>query len=167
MPDNNYTQETLDAWLALTSDQQSAVPVEGTVGLPVLSGSMLPDIPPGSTLLIRAADHRSCRVGDVAVFTEGPYRLVAHRLLLRVGLGSLVFFFQKGDNNPRGGWIRARRICGLAVGLAESASSGSEAADKHSALYKPELVGQSLKGHLRNVLLAWPRRIRDRLQGAD
>ena len=127
---------------------------------------MLPDIPPGRTLLIIPVKPDACRVGDVAVFTDGPYRLVAHRLLLRVGLGRWTYWFQKGDHNPLGGWINARRICGLALGLAEDDGAATPSIPRDSVLYKPERVRQNLRVHLRNRLLAWPRKIRDRLTGA-
>ena len=166
MTEQKPSREALEAWLALTRGSAPSDLQGRTIALPVLSGSMLPDIPPGTTLLITPIAPDACRVGDVVVFSEGQYRLVAHRLLWRLRLGRWSWCFQKGDNNPFGGWIRSRRICGLALRLAAPGEDGTAPVEQ-SVLYKPQRVRQSLRAHLRNRLLLWPRRIRKRLFGVD
>jgi len=107
-----HTQEDLlNSWLSLTSGSETG---NNPVRLPVLSGSMLPDIPPGSTLVIAPCTALNVQRGDVVVFLDGE-RLVAHRLLLHFNIGPLQVLFQKGDNNTRGGWLSPAQIKGLVL----------------------------------------------------
>ncbi len=91
------------------------------ITLPVLSGSMLPLLAPGSEIVIRGASWRDCRPGDIIVFGRTG-QLTAHRLLWRLRLAGLALFYQKGDTNPFGRWIAARQVVGVVVG--RTASSG-------------------------------------------
>ncbi len=115
-PDNAHNkrqkqEELLTAWLTLTEGAEYR---NETVRLPVLSGSMLPRIPVGSTLVIAPRTAAGVQRGDVIVFQDGD-RLVAHRLLLHLHIGPLQVLFQKGDCNARGSWISANQIKGLVL----------------------------------------------------
>jgi hypothetical protein len=84
--------------------------------LPVLSGSMRPDIPVGATLGISTTARAAPRDGDVIVFRQGD-ALVAHRRLWAVTAGPLALIYQKGDASPRGGWIDRKAVVGRVVEL--------------------------------------------------
>ncbi len=113
MEPTDHREEMLDSWLALTGKGPS---VDHALLLPVLSGSMLPDFPPDSILQIDQSAAKHCRVGDVVVYQDGD-RLIAHRLLFRLGFGTRSVFFEKGDANTHGSWIKAHRIKGLVTGI--------------------------------------------------
>ena len=101
--------EMFAAWLGL----QFAEAAPGSIAtLPVLSGSMAPDLLPGLLVRIKAVPWRDCRAGDIIVFREGT-RLTAHRLLCRIRLGRRTLFFQKGDANRLGTWIQGERVVGI------------------------------------------------------
>lgn len=101
-------EDMLTAWLALT---EGCEPSQESVRLPVLSGSMLPDIPPGSTLVIAPCTATDVQRGDVVVF-QTDNRLVAHRLIIQCTIGTLQVLFQKGDCNSHGSWISPKRVKG-------------------------------------------------------
>lgn len=70
--------------------------------LTVLTGSMTPEIPVGSVVLVRPVDPRTLEVGDVATYQvrEGKETFVTHRIVdVRDADGDLEFVF-KGDANP-------------------------------------------------------------------
>lgn len=160
MSDSDSRQQQLDAWLALTGQ----APASGrSVLLPVLSGSMLPWIAPGAEIEIELVKGRDCRVGDVAVFLQGERCLTAHRVLLDLRLGSRQWVLQKGDNNAIGHWIDGSRIRGRVrrVFPAETGPEGRE-----EGLGDPDLARAGRWQHLRNLVLHWPRRIRDFLSPA-
>lgn len=115
--------ERLDAWLALVKRTAASEDVR----LPMLTGSMLPAIPPGATLVITPRSAGPFRRGEVVVFGDED-RLIAHRLLLRLRLPGLNLIFEKGDNNPRGGWIRPDRIRGV---VREAILADGERRDPH------------------------------------
>lgn len=115
MPHARDREERLDAWLALAEDAPNgSVPIR----LPMLSGSMRPAIPVGALIEVEKARGRDCRPGDVVVYRVDE-RLVAHRILWRFGRGAWLFFFEKGDTNDHGGWIRGSRIRGKVVAVLE------------------------------------------------
>ena len=143
-------EERLDAWLALTG-QTPAPP--GPVRLPMLTGSMLPDIPVGAVLEVEKASGDHCRPGDVVVYRLDN-RLVAHRILWRLALGGRRLFFEKGDTNERGGWIRGAQICGLVRAI----HLGPE---RQELPRNPDRVRQGRTAVLRELLLRAPRRLRD------
>ncbi len=84
------------------------------VTLPVLSGSMMPVLIPGREIKIKCVSWKDCQVGGIIVFKETK-GLTAHRLLLRFKIFGRCFFFQKGDANNFGKWIRAERVAGIVV----------------------------------------------------
>lgn len=73
----------------------------GGAALTVLTGSMTPDIPVGSVVLIRPVDPQSLRVGDVATYQVSPESraLVTHRIIDVRGAGDRTRFEFKGDAN--------------------------------------------------------------------
>jgi hypothetical protein len=98
-----------DAWLALTGQARAA---GGNVRLPMLSGSMYPALPRGCTLVIEPlANGGTATSGQVAVLARDG-RLVAHRVLLRMGARVL----EMGDANRRATWRPAAEIVGRVVG---------------------------------------------------
>ena len=123
-----------DAWLALTGQARAA---GGNVRLPMLSGSMHPALPRGCTLVIEPlAGGGAATSGQVAVLARDG-RLVAHRVLLRVGTRVL----EMGDANRRGVWRPASDIVGRVVGAA--ATDGS-------ALPAPNSRWRALRSLLRH-----------------
>lgn len=68
--------------------------------LTVLSGSMAPELPVGSVVLVRAADPATLRVGDVATYRQdGTANLVTHRIVA-IERGPTLRFTFRGDANP-------------------------------------------------------------------
>lgn len=154
-PDSREQQ--LDAWLALT---RSKLQPGQIVLLPVLSGSMLPDLPLGSLLEIEAVQPRDCRYGDVVVFQESAQRLIAHRVIGRLRLGSCLVFLQKGDNNATGCWTRGAGVRGRVKRVLPADGDDSRAIEPASR----ERADRSRYHHHRNLILYWPRKIRDALR---
>lgn len=149
--------QKLDAWLALT--REGLQPGQ-MVSLPVLSGSMLPDLPLGALLEIEPVLPRDCRYGDVIIFQEGPEgqrRLIAHRIIGRLGFGSRLLFLQKGDANAFGHWASSSRVCGRVRRVIPSDGDESAAIAASSV----SRADRSRYLHFRNLILYWPRRIRD------
>nr|MEE4269327.1 hypothetical protein [Candidatus Krumholzibacteria bacterium] len=148
-------QRVLDVWLGLTG--QIALP-EGSLILPVLSGSMGPQIPLGCRIEIRPGPADQCRLGDVMVYMDEG-RLVAHRLLWRVG----PYLYTKGDANAYGHWIGSSQVKGLIVGVwpAENLPQPTQAMDPSSLA----AAQKSRKELLHNIILWLPRKVRDLLRG--
>jgi signal peptidase I len=146
----------LTAWLQLQRGR--AAPGEVVV-LPVLTGSMMPLIAPGTEIAIRPAAGRDCQPGDVVVFRQRD-DLTAHRLLLALPLPGRRLFYQKGDMNPRGAWIRAERVVGVVAraqghdGLTRALDDSGERAAARGA------ARRQLRADLKDRLLHHPRRIR-------
>jgi signal peptidase len=69
--------------------------------LTVLTGSMSPDIPAGSVVVIRPADPGTLRVGDVATYQVSPGRevFITHRIVRIDDSTSPASFVFKGDAN--------------------------------------------------------------------
>lgn len=151
----NAREELLDSWLALTEEGHSC---PGPIRLPVFTGSMLPGIPVNSIIQIEKTEARYCRRGDVVVYRDKE-RLVVHRLLLRLGWGSTLLFYEKGDSNPRGGWIKGSQIRGrvLTVEFPDESSTETCTPDLKRAL-------SSLKADFFNRMLAFPRWIKHSIQ---
>ncbi len=149
-------QRVLDVWLGLTG--QTALP-EGPLILPVLSGSMGPVIPLGCRIEIRPCSAGQCRLGDVLVYMDEG-RLVAHRLLWRVG----PYLYTKGDANAFGHWIGNPQVKGLIVGVwpAESLPQPAQAMDPSSR----KAVQKSRKELVRHTILWLPRKFLDLLRGS-
>jgi len=98
--------------------------------LPVLSGSMAPTIPAGSTLVVRAASWRESHDGEVVVFRD-EQSLVAHRRLLALPYLTGALILQKGDTNATAGWIDATRIVGIAAAVRLPDGQGAGTREKH------------------------------------
>lgn len=86
------------------------------VEMPMLTGSMSPLLPVGSTLVIAGASGDACRTGDVVVYRDGE-RLVAHRLLLGWPPGRARIFLQAGDGVSPVAWIATAAILGLVIAV--------------------------------------------------
>ena len=67
--------------------------------LTVLSGSMAPDLPTGSIVMVRSVDPAALHVGDVATYQQqGDSDLITHRIVA-IEAAHSTFTFQ-GDRNP-------------------------------------------------------------------
>lgn len=84
--------------------------------MPMLSGSMSPYLPVGSTLIIASAAGHAVRTGDVVIFRDGE-RLIAHRVIWGWPPRQPRQFLQAGDGVSRVSWVPARGILGLVVGV--------------------------------------------------
>ena len=158
MESPDLKKQQLDAWLALTGRDS---PLQETVRLPMLSGSMLPTIPPGAILEIKPAGNPDCRIGDVVVFQESSQHLTAHRVLACLNLGPLHWLLQKGDNNALGHWISFSRVRGIVSRVLPGDEDG--AGKNPIDPYSPYAARSSRRQHFRNLALKWPRRFRDLL----
>ncbi len=156
MPPRDNRQQLLDSWLALMEDAPSP---EGAICLPVLSGSMMPEIPVNSIVQIEKIQARVCRPGQVVVYRDKD-RLVVHRLLLQIGWGPVLFFFEKGDANDRGKWISGKQIKGLVAGVDLNDGNGSQPYTDSAIKAR-----NSLNADLRHRFLAFPRWVKKRLTG--
>ena len=105
-------KQLFDAWHALFDPLGD---FDGTVRLPMLSGSMAPLIPVGAQMEIASARQRAFGVGDVVVFARDG-RLVAHQLVFALGFGRHVLYLERGDRNEAAGIVRRRDVCGVVTG---------------------------------------------------
>jgi hypothetical protein len=96
----------------------------------------------------------------VIVFQDAPQRLTAHRVVGSLGLGSRRLFLQKGDNNAIGHWIRGAGVRGRVQRVLPPEENESAGIDP----YNRERADRSRSGHFRNLILYWPRKIRDFLR---
>lgn len=151
-------EQRLDSWLALMQDGPAP---EGPIRLPVLSGSMVPEIPVNTTAHIEKTDSRHCRPGNVVVYRDKD-RLVIHRVLWRLDWGSSCIIFEKGDANDRGGWIRGNKVKGLVVAVDHHNDQGPKPLP-----IDPLRAKTSLKADFRHRALALPRRIKSILLGSN
>jgi hypothetical protein len=111
--------DRLDAaanWWRLFHDRLAS---DERVELPMLTGSMAPNLPVGSTLIIASVRGETCRVGDVVVFRDGE-RLVAHRLLWGWPPGRPRRFLQAGDGISPLGWVAATAVLGIVVAIRDT-----------------------------------------------
>ena len=144
------------SWLDLLTGQG---PPGRQHDLPVLSGSMLPLIPAGSTLVVKAASWPESRSGEIIVF-RAEQSLVAHRYLLALPYPSGTLILQKGDANRTAGWIDATRIVGIVTAVRLPDGQVLELdTPAHAAVAKCQ-ARQQLMADLRYRLLYWPRRIK-------
>jgi signal peptidase I len=93
----------------------------GDAILPMLSGSMAPELMPGDALTVRPASAAKVHRGDIVVFRDGA-RLVAHRLVFAARLGRLCLLVEKGDANLSASFMKPEAIVGIVV----SASRGGK-----------------------------------------
>ena len=108
---DRQNRERAQQWLKLLD---GSLRVGAVVELPVLSDSMLPVFGMGRHIKIQRVSWKSCRCGDIIVF-RARRRLTAHRLLFVLRTGRGRYFYQKGDANPAGHFIRAERVMGRVV----------------------------------------------------
>ena len=73
---------------------------------------MGPHFPPNGTIQILGCTWREIVSGDIVVFRDG-FRLVAHRQLFRLSVGTHAVVYQKGDVNPLGGFVVGKKIVGV------------------------------------------------------
>jgi len=113
MPEETDTQnrQLTKQWLKLLD---GSLQLGTSVELPVLSDSMLPVFGLGRYIKIQRVSWKNCSAGDIIVFRE-RHRLTAHRLLLVFRTHRRRYFYQKGDANPLGHFIRAERVVGRVV----------------------------------------------------
>jgi len=130
-----------------------------TVELPMLSGSMLPLLPPQSVITITSVDWDNSRIGDIVVFPRGD-GLVAHRLLLAWKPGTWGFCYQKGDNSRRGEWIRAGRIVGRVIRVRYEDGEVHDLDTPAVRQNAYRIAGESLREDCLERWLLWPRRIK-------
>lgn len=156
-PKDNH-EHLLDSWLTLMDDGPAP---EGPIRLPVLSGSMLPEIPVKATAHIEKAPARHCLKGQVVVYRD-KNRLVVHRILWRLGWGSSLLLFEKGDNNARGGWIKGSQIRGMVVAVDLNDDKGPQPLQ-----INPRRAQISLNADLRHRVLAFPRWVKHTLLGIN
>jgi hypothetical protein len=103
----DYLEEWLKAYYGKPAEEDSII-------LPVISGSMEPVLEIGSKIKFMCISWKQCRNGDIIVFKDKK-GLIAHRLLFRLCFLSKGFFFQKGDVDRFGRWIRAESVVGVVV----------------------------------------------------
>jgi len=86
----------------------------------VLSGSMGPELPPGSISFVQPVETQALKVGDLLVFDfpRDPSRQVTHRIVEIRGDGSALEFHTKGDANnaPDDYWVPAANVRGTVRG---------------------------------------------------
>jgi signal peptidase I len=107
-------QKKINSWLKLL---ENGLDPDEEIELPVLSGSMLPVMIPGKNIKIKNIPLKNLRTGDIIVFRKNKI-LTGHRILFKIRIFSYWFFYQKGDRNRFGGWIRENDIVGI-VGYAQ------------------------------------------------
>lgn len=121
--------------------------------LPVLSGSMMPHLPPGGRIQVECSPSLEPRLGDIIVFRDAD-RLVAHRLLLRLRVGRRYWLYQKGDAAGIGSWVRGDRLVGV---VTRASSPQGEGAYVRRSGCRP--AGSDLYRHLGRDLAARARRL--------
>lgn len=73
----------------------------GGASMTVLTGSMEPDLPVGSVVVVRPVDPRSLKPGDVATYEQvGGSNLVTHRIVGIDRTTTPMTFTFRGDRNP-------------------------------------------------------------------
>jgi len=73
---------------------------------------MMPYLRPGGHVRIECDGADRARPGEIIVFHEAD-RLVAHRLLVRLGLGRRRYLYQRGDAAGIGHWVREKQVLGV------------------------------------------------------
>jgi signal peptidase I len=69
--------------------------------LTVLSGSMAPDLPVGSVVMVRSVDPKTLRTGDIATYQQrGGSNLITHRVVAIDKTTTPYTFTFRGDRNP-------------------------------------------------------------------
>ncbi len=137
---------------------------EEIIELPVLSGSMMPQIIPGKVIRIKCIKKPDLRIGDIIVFREGK-EITSHRLIAKISLRNVTFLYQKGDTNRYGKWIKKQKV----VGIVDSVQDES---GNYISLHTPEMKREGRDRALKqlyqislNLALELPRRIKKWLLG--
>lgn len=108
----------------------------GATAYTVLTGSMRPEFPPGSLIVVRPADMEEIRIGDVVTYqlTSGEPEVVTHRVVsVSSTLSGETQFTLRGDaNNTDDDPVRPEQIRGKLwysmplLGFINSAISGQQ-----------------------------------------
>lgn len=122
--------------------------------LPLLSGSMAPDLLPGDRLYIEPFTGKINR-GDIAVF-YGSNRFFSHRVLLIFPRGKKVRVLEKGDANRSGTFQGTDRVLGIVTKVDRNGilRTLSEPEERISAMKN---VRHSLAVYLKYRMLPWKR----------
>ncbi len=88
--DHRLADEVLELWKS--KGRQSVLK---TTGL-----SMVPTLEPGDEIVVRHADVREIKRGDLVTFKVGP-EVVTHRVIKRIETDGSLSFLQKGDKGTR------------------------------------------------------------------
>ena len=126
------------------------------IRLPVLSGSMSPQLTPGDIISIKCMTWRECEVGDIIVF-RGDRELIAHRLLFRLPFPGKCYFYQKGDVNRFGEFIDADRVVGVVVESEDSADNIKRFKNKDETQRFRKLAHNQSKRDVIERLIYFPR----------
>ena len=102
-------KSTIKNWIDLYYKNLSA---GGKIELPVLSGSMIPQLVPGKKVGIKPYSNEKLKTGDIIVFKYHK-KLYAHRIIIIFSFFNKKFIYQKGDNNLYGSWIKDSDIIGI------------------------------------------------------
>lgn len=84
---------------------------EGPLWLPLLSGSMAPDLLPDDELYIET-EYDKLKTGDIAVFFSNG-KFYSHRVLCRFSFGKRRYILEKGDANFTASLIRENKTLGI------------------------------------------------------
>ena len=149
---DRQNRERAQQWLKLLD---GSLRVGAVVELPVLSDSMLPVFGMGRHIKIQRVSWKSCRCGDIIVF-RARRRLTAHRLLFVLRTGRGRYFYQKGDANPAGHFIRAERVMGRVVEYQDETGSysmlSSETARRRGRIEAFKQLLQVVRGYMSRLI---------------
>ena len=134
------------------------------VMLEVRSGSMVPLMPVGARIAVEPVRGEDCQPGDIAVFPRQG-RLIAHRVLLRIGAGPGSWFLERGDGVSPPGVVRAAQVVGRVVAVQGPAGAREDLATDAARWQARRTVRRSLvragreaARHAIRRLLRWPDR---------
>lgn len=135
------------------------IPPGRTVMMPVLTGSMMPLIPPGSRVIIRASSGTEICIGDIIVFREGS-SLTTHRLLARIRISGKGLLYQKGDANQFGNWIEDDHVVGIVTAIENTAGVSIDISDVKFRKKAVREAYHQLALTFLNTILLIPRKIK-------
>ena len=115
---------------------------------------MMPYLRPGGHVRIECDGADRARPGEIIVFHEAD-RLVAHRLLVRLGLGRRRYLYQRGDAAGIGSWVREHQVLGVVTVSTDAGgkvlyerSRNDPVSRRHIAL----LIARAVQAHARSIL---------------
>jgi signal peptidase I len=126
------------------------------IRLPILSGSMSPEISPGDIISIECIKWSDCKTGDIIVFRDDK-GLIAHRLLFRLRFFGKYYFYQKGDRNRFGKFIDTSRVVGVVVELEDSTNKIKHFNSKDDTLRLRKLAFSNFKQDIIERVIYLPR----------